>query len=77
MDRAIVLAEGTEIRLRAYSDHEAMLTVDGQFVIEVSAGDEVVVTGSPHLARFVRLRDRNYFYQALMEKLRWPEAREF
>lgn len=77
MDRAIVLAEGTEIRLRAYSDHEAMLTVDGQFVIEVSAGDEVVVTGSPHLARFVRLRDRNYFYQALMEKLRWPTEREF
>jgi NAD+ kinase len=77
MDRAIVLAEGTEIRLRAYSDHEAMLTVDGQFVIEASAGDEVVVTGSPHLARFIRLRDRNYFYQALMEKLRWPEAKEF
>lgn len=77
MDRAIVLAEGTEIRLRAYSDHEAMLTVDGQFVVAVSAGDEVVVTGSPHLARFIRLRDRNYFYQALMEKLRWPDAKEF
>ena len=76
MDRAIVLSEGTEIRLRAYSDHEAMLTVDGQFVVEVSAGDEVVVTGSPHLARFIRLRDRNYFYQALMEKLRWPDAEE-
>lgn len=76
MDRAIVLAEGTEIRLQAYSDHEAMLTVDGQFVVEVSEGDEVVVTGSPHLARFIRLRDRNYFYQALMDKLRWPEARK-
>lgn len=77
MDRAIVLDAGTEIRVRAYSDHESMLTVDGQFVIEVSAGDEVVVTGSPHLARFIRLRDRNYFYQALMEKLRWPDAKEF
>jgi NAD+ kinase len=77
MDRAIVLAEGTEIRLRAYSDHEAMLTVDGQFVVAVSAGDEVVVTGSPHLARFIRLRDRNYFYQALMDKLRWPDPKEF
>jgi NAD+ kinase len=77
MDRAVVLAEGTEIRLRAYSDHGAMLTVDGQFVLEVSAGDEVVVTGSPHLARFIRLRDRNYFYQALMEKMRWPNENEF
>ncbi len=77
MDRAVVLAEGTEIRMRAYSDHEAMLTVDGQFVVEVSSGDEVIVSGSPHLARFIRLRDRHYFYQALMEKLRWPNAKEF
>lgn len=77
MDRAVVLAEGTEIRMRAYSDHEAMLTVDGQFVVAVSSGDEVVVSGSPHLARFIRLRDRHYFYQALMEKLRWPNAKEF
>jgi NAD+ kinase len=77
MDRALVLSEGTEIRLQAFSDHEAMLTVDGQFVVEVSAGDEVVVTGSPHLARFIRLRDRSYFYQALMAKMRWPDAQEF
>ena len=64
MDRAVVLSEGTEIRMNAYSDHEAMLTVDGQFVIEVYEGDEVVVVGSPHLARFVRLRERSYFYRA-------------
>lgn len=73
MDRAVILSEGTEIRLRAFVDHEAMLTVDGQFVVEVSAGDEIIVTGSPHLARFIRMRDRNYFYQALMAKLSWPE----
>jgi NAD+ kinase len=76
MDRAVVLAEGTEIRLQAFSDHEAMLTVDGQFVIEVRDGDTVMVTGSPHLARFVRLRDRSYFYQALMDKLRWPDLKD-
>ncbi len=76
MDRAVVLAEGTEIRLQAYTDHEAMLTVDGQFVVEVRNGDTVMVTGSPHLAQFIRLRDRSYFYQALMDKLRWPDAKE-
>lgn len=74
MNRALVLAEGTEIRMKAYSDHESMLTVDGQFVVEVYEGDEVVVVGSPNLARFVRLRERSYFYEALMEKLRWPEG---
>jgi NAD+ kinase len=71
MDRAVVLAEGTEIRMQPYSDHESTLTVDGQFVVEVRNGDEIVVVGSPHLARFVRLRDRSYFYQTLMDKLRW------
>lgn len=71
MDRAVVLSEGAEIRMKAFSDHEAMLTVDGQFVVEIHNGDEIVVVGSPHLARFIRLRERNYFYQSLMEKLRW------
>jgi len=71
-----VLSEGTEVRLQAFVDHEAMLTVDGQFVIEVLAGDTIVVTGSPHLARFIRLRERSYFYKALMEKLRWPDGKE-
>ncbi len=71
MDRAIVLSEGTEVRLRAYSDHTAMLTVDGQFEVGVEDEDEVVVVTSPHLARFIRLRSRNYFYQTLMDKLKW------
>jgi NAD+ kinase len=71
MDRAVVLSEGAEIRLRVYSDHSAMLTVDGQFEVEVDDADEVIVVGSPYLARFIRMRSRNYFYQTLMEKLQW------
>jgi len=76
MDRAVVLSEGTEIRMSASSDHEAMLTVDGQFVIEVYEGDEVIVVGSPNLARFVRLREPSYFYRMLTDKLRWPDSIE-
>jgi len=30
-----------------------------------------VVVGSPHLARFVRVRERSYFYQTLMDKMQW------
>jgi NAD+ kinase len=71
MDRAVILAEGSTVRLRAHSDYPPMLTVDGQVVVEVEEGDEVVVVGSPHLARFVRLRERGYFYQSLMEKMQW------
>ena len=71
MDRAVILAEGATIRLRAHSDYPPMLTVDGQVVVEVEEGDEVVVVGSPHLARFVRIRERGYFYRSLMEKMQW------
>ncbi|MBW7881803.1 MAG: NAD(+)/NADH kinase [Caldilineaceae bacterium] len=71
MDRAVILSEGSTIRLRAHSDYPPMLTVDGQVVVELEEGDEVVVVGSPHLARFVRVRDRSYFYQTLMDKMQW------
>lgn len=71
MDRAVILAEGATIRLRAHSDYPPMLTVDGQVVVEVEEGDDVVVVGSPHLARFIRLRERGYFYRSLMEKMQW------
>ncbi len=71
MDRAVILAEGATIRLQAFSDYPPMLTVDGQVVVEVHEGDEVIVVGSPHLARFVRVRERSYFYQTLMDKMQW------
>lgn len=71
MDRAVVLSEGTQVRMRAYSDHRPILTVDGQVVVEIEENDEVIVVASPHMARFIRLRDRSYFYQTLMEKMKW------
>ncbi len=71
MDRAVVLSEGAEVRLRAYTDHRPIVTVDGQVVVEVEDGDELIVVTSPHLARFVRMRERSYFYQSLMDKLQW------
>lgn len=71
MDRAVVLSQGTQVRLKTYADHRPILTVDGQVVVEMEMGDEVVVQGSPHVARFIRMRDRNYFYAGLMEKMQW------
>lgn len=71
MDRAVILSEGAMIRLQATSDYPPMLTVDGQVVVEVQEGDQILVVGSPHLARFVRVRERSYFYQTLMDKMQW------
>ncbi len=76
MDRAIVLSEGSEVRLEAFADYHPMLTVDGQVVVELLEGDQVVVVGSPHKARFVRFDDHSYFHQSLMDKLRWTDGRK-
>jgi len=72
MDRAIVLSQGAVVRIVVRTDHQAILTVDGQFEYELQDGDLVTVQASPHVGRFVRLQDRAYFYRTLMERLRWP-----
>jgi NAD+ kinase len=72
MERAIVLAQGAVVKVQIRTDHQAILTVDGQFEYELHDGDWVTVRASPHVSRFVRLQDRAYFYQTLMERLRWP-----
>jgi len=71
MDRAVVLPEETEVRLQVLPGYHSVLTVDGQVMVELADEQEVVVQSSPHLARFIRIRERSYFYQGLMEKLRW------
>ncbi len=72
MDRAIVLSQGAVVKIQVRTDHQAILTVDGQFEYELQDGDWVNVQASRHASRFVRLQDRTYFYRTLMERLRWP-----
>jgi NAD+ kinase len=72
MDRAIVLSQGAMVKVLVHTDHQAILTVDGQFEYELQDGDSVTVQASKHCGRFVRLQDRTYFYRTLMERLRWP-----
>jgi NAD+ kinase len=52
-----------------------VLTVDGQLEVEVADEDELVLTASPSVGRFVRLQEKNYFYETLMQRLGWPQNR--
>jgi NAD+ kinase len=70
LERAIVLSEGVVVDLHISTDHEAILTVDGQFALALADGDQVVVRASPHHARFARVQERTYFYRTLMARLR-------
>ncbi|GAB4542732.1 MAG: NAD(+)/NADH kinase [Anaerolineae bacterium] len=74
LERAIVLSKGSTVRVKVHTDHTAILTVDGQFEVELADGDWVEVVASPRVGRFIRLQDRAYFYCTLMQRLGFPTS---
>ncbi|MBL8154663.1 MAG: NAD(+)/NADH kinase [Anaerolineae bacterium] len=71
MDRPIVLSEGSTVEVAAPVENltEIVLTVDGVLMGVVQPGDRVRVQAGQHVCRFVRLRERNYFYRSLLDRL--------
>lgn len=71
MDRPIVLAEGSivEIIPTSANRNEASLMADGTVLWQLANGDRVRLQASEHVSRFVRLRERNYFYRSLLDRL--------
>ncbi len=65
IDRAIVLAEGSTVDITVYTDHHALLCVDGQVPVGMANGDRVNVRTSDHNVQFVRFQDPGYFYRNL------------
>lgn len=77
LERPIVLPEGAMVEVLVTPDSQAeiMLAADGVPLCELRSGDRVTVTASEHVSRFVRLRERNYFYRSLLDRLE-PRAPE-
>ena len=69
MDRAVVLAQGVQVKAQIKTDHQAILTVDGQYEFDLQSGDQVLVKASPTISRFVRVQPRSYFYRTLLARL--------
>ena len=69
LDRAVVLAEGACVEVTVRGHSPAALTLDGERVADLAPGDTVRVEASPHVARFARVRERDYFYRTLMARL--------
>ncbi len=70
LDRAVVLPAEAEIQIKVTTTHEAMLSIDGQVEMPLRSGDEVKVKRSPHVARFLRIHPKAYFYSYLESRLR-------
>ena len=65
IDRAIVLAEGSEVTITVHTDHQAVICIDGQEPVPMLDGDQVHVMASEHTVQFVRIEDPGYFYRNL------------
>jgi len=65
IDRAIVLAEGSSVKIQVHTTHQAVLSIDGQPPIELTDGDCVNIFASSHTLKFIRFQDPGYFYRNL------------
>jgi NAD+ kinase len=73
-NRSIILPLDSVIRVKAASPlHSTLLSVDGQVVADLDAGDEVTIRRSSRLIRLVHLANSS-FLEALRRKLQWRGA---
>lgn len=69
LDKPVVLAQGAVVSIVMHTDHQAVLTVDGQQAVVLQDGDRVTVQAGAHCALFARLQPPSYFYHTLMARL--------
>ena len=73
-NRSIILSLASKISVKAISPLPAtILSVDGQLVGELDAGDEVIIRRSHRAIRLMHLADSSFF-EALRHKLQWRGA---
>jgi len=69
IDRAIVLHEGSWVKVTVHTTHQATLCIDGKPPEPLQDQDFVVVRASDHTVHFVRLQDPDYFYRNLTSRM--------
>jgi NAD+ kinase len=72
LDKPIVLSQGSVVEMFVGTDHQAILTNDGQDELTLKNGDRVVVQAGQYVTKFLRVQSPNYFYHTLMSRLK-PE----
>ncbi|MBI3360023.1 MAG: NAD(+)/NADH kinase [Chloroflexi bacterium] len=69
IERAIVLSHGATLDIVVRTEHQAIISADGQVEVPLHDGDHVVVRNSPFVTRFVRVQDPVYFYRNLTSRM--------
>ena len=65
LDRAVILAEGAVVNLRALSDFEVVLSVDGTTPISIGPENSIRVKENKKSLLMARFGEPNYFYRDL------------
>jgi len=67
--RPLVIGAESKVKINILSElDKIMLTMDGQYGFKLQKKDSVVISRSPHRAKFIRLKPSRFFY-LLREKL--------
>ena len=69
IERAIILSHGATLEIHVRTDHQAILSADGQVEIPLRDQDHVLVRISPFITRFARVQDPVYFYRNLTSRM--------
>ncbi|MBN2099596.1 MAG: NAD(+)/NADH kinase [Dehalococcoidia bacterium] len=70
---ALVLPPTAEVKMVVHTNHEAVLSIDGQVNVPLRDSDTVRAKRSPHIARFLRISPRELFYAVLEQRLKVRE----
>jgi NAD+ kinase len=69
IERAIVLSEGATLKILVRTEHQAILSADGQMEVPLQDGDHVIIHRSDFVTRFVRVQEPTYFYRNLNSRM--------
>lgn len=71
MDRPIVLSEGSQVavRLSEGNRNRVFATIDGMRLAQLTERDILYIEACDYTSSFVRMRERNYFYRSLLDRL--------
>ena len=71
MERSIVLSRGAVVDIEPTRDnqHPVVLMVDGRVARELGGRQHVRIQSAAAVSKFVRLRERNYFYRSLLDRM--------
>ena len=65
----LILPPEATVDLQVATDHQALLSIDGQVEVPLDDGARVRVKRSPHISRLLRVRPATSFYETLAQKL--------